>query len=157
MTHADRVLVMGVLNVTPDSFSDGGRWSTADAALSHAQHLVAEGADLIDVGGESSRPKADMVLLDEDPDYLSIAPDLTFRSRTRVQDADTGEWRSETEIIESPSEICELLPAWMTPSSRKAGLSAASFSSEVSRRIPSSAVSSPSPSASRLMSSTPPA
>ena len=43
-----------------------------------------------------------------------------------------------------PSEICELLPAWMTPSSRKAGLSAASFSSEVSRRMPSSAVSSPS-------------
>jgi hypothetical protein len=49
-----------------------------------------------------------MVLIDEDPDYLSIAPDGTFRSRTRYQDAETGEWRSETEIIESAAELVEL-------------------------------------------------
>jgi dihydropteroate synthase len=50
--------VMGVLNVTPDSFSDGGLYEGADAAIAHARELVAQGADLIDVGGESTRPGA---------------------------------------------------------------------------------------------------
>jgi dihydropteroate synthase len=53
-----RALVMGVLNVTPDSFSDGGRFLDPAAALEHGRRLVAEGADLIDVGGESTRPGA---------------------------------------------------------------------------------------------------
>ncbi|MBC7442081.1 MAG: dihydropteroate synthase [Ramlibacter sp.] len=52
---------MGVLNVTPDSFSDGGKWDTTDAAIAHAPALTAEGADLIDVGGESTRPGAGRV------------------------------------------------------------------------------------------------
>ena len=50
--------VMGVLNVTPDSFSDGGRFATVDAALAHARALVADGARIVDVGGESTRPGA---------------------------------------------------------------------------------------------------
>ena len=49
-----------------------------------------------------------MVLIDEDPDYLSVAPDGSFRSRTRYQDEVTGEWRSETEVIESAAELVEL-------------------------------------------------
>jgi dihydropteroate synthase len=49
---------MGILNVTPDSFSDGGRHATRDAALRHAEQLIAEGVDMIDIGGESSRPGA---------------------------------------------------------------------------------------------------
>lgn len=52
----DRPLVMGIVNVTPDSFSDGGRHLRADAALEHARRLIAEGADLLDIGGESTRP-----------------------------------------------------------------------------------------------------
>ncbi|SEB84823.1 Dihydropteroate synthase [Paramicrobacterium humi] len=52
---------MGVVNVTPDSFSDGGRYFDHDAAIAHARALVSEGADLIDVGGESTRPGADLV------------------------------------------------------------------------------------------------
>ena len=51
-----RPVIMGVLNVTPDSFSDGGRYLCQEAALRHAGELVAQGADLIDVGGESTRP-----------------------------------------------------------------------------------------------------
>jgi len=51
-----RTLVMGVLNVTPDSFSDGGEFFSLDRALAHAEQMVAEGADIIDVGGESTRP-----------------------------------------------------------------------------------------------------
>ena len=58
-------LVMGVLNVTPDSFSDGGRFATADAAVAHAQAMVAAGADLIDIGGESTRPGSMPVAPDE--------------------------------------------------------------------------------------------
>jgi dihydropteroate synthase len=54
-------VVMGVLNVTPDSFSDGGRYQDRDAAVAHAVELMAEGADLVDVGGESTRPGADRV------------------------------------------------------------------------------------------------
>jgi len=59
--RADRIVVMGVLNVTPDSFSDGGRYATLDDAVNHAMQLRAEGADLIDVGGESTRPGAERV------------------------------------------------------------------------------------------------
>src|SRR3954471_15037246 len=55
---ADRTLVMGVVNVTPDSFSDGGRWFTPSAAVAHGLELLAQGADLLDVGGESTRPGA---------------------------------------------------------------------------------------------------
>ncbi len=59
-------LVMGILNVTPDSFSDGGRaWRLADA-VRHAKHMAADGASVIDVGGESTRPKADPVPLEEE-------------------------------------------------------------------------------------------
>jgi dihydropteroate synthase len=53
-----RPIVMGILNLTPDSFSDGGRYVTIEAALSHARQMAAEGADIIDVGGESTRPGA---------------------------------------------------------------------------------------------------
>ena len=51
-----RTLVMGILNVTPDSFSDGGKWNTRDRALRHMEEMVRDGADIIDVGAESSRP-----------------------------------------------------------------------------------------------------
>src|SRR6516162_924772 len=52
------VLVMGIVNVTPDSFSDGGRFATTDTAVAHGLDLVRQGADLLDVGGESTRPGA---------------------------------------------------------------------------------------------------
>lgn len=51
-----RLFIMGILNVTPDSFSDGGRYNTVEAALSHGEKLVREGADILDIGGESTRP-----------------------------------------------------------------------------------------------------
>lgn len=63
-------LVMGILNVTPDSFSDGGDFSALDAALAHAEELVAEGADIIDIGGESTRPGSDPVGVQEELDRV---------------------------------------------------------------------------------------
>jgi dihydropteroate synthase len=62
----DRIVVMGVLNVTPDSFSDGGRYTDLDGAVAHAHEMVAAGADLIDVGGESTRPGASRVEAEEE-------------------------------------------------------------------------------------------
>lgn len=62
----DRPRIAGVLNVTPDSFSDGGRWTDPERAVEHALRLVEEGADLIDVGGESTRPGAEPVSADEE-------------------------------------------------------------------------------------------
>ena len=62
----DRPLLMGVVNVTPDSFSDGGQFFDARAAIDHAKRLVDEGADLLDIGGESSRPGAAPLPLDEE-------------------------------------------------------------------------------------------
>lgn len=56
LTVGERTLVMGVLNYTPDSFSDGGKWNNVDVALKHMEEMVADGADIIDIGAESSRP-----------------------------------------------------------------------------------------------------
>ena len=62
-----RTLVMGVLNVTPDSFSDGGEYFDTSAAVSHAMEMIAQGADIIDIGGESSRPLANRPALPMGP------------------------------------------------------------------------------------------
>ncbi len=62
----DRPRVMGIVNVTPDSFSDGGEHASVDAAVMHALRLVEEGADILDIGGESTRPGADEVSLEEE-------------------------------------------------------------------------------------------
>ncbi len=62
----ERPLVMGILNVTPDSFSDGGRFVARDDALAQAERMMRDGADIIDIGGESTRPGAPPVPLDEE-------------------------------------------------------------------------------------------
>ena len=62
----ERTLVMGILNVTPDSFSDGGQFFSLDKALEHAHQIIAEGADIIDVGGESTRPGSEGPVSAED-------------------------------------------------------------------------------------------
>jgi dihydropteroate synthase len=71
----DRCLVMGVVNVTPDSFSDGGQWYGADAAIAHGLDLAAQGADIVDVGGESTRPGAQRI--DEAEELRRIGPVVT--------------------------------------------------------------------------------
>ncbi len=62
----DHPLVMGIVNVTPDSFSDGGRHDTTEAAVAHARRLVEDGADILDIGGESTRPGSAEVPVDEE-------------------------------------------------------------------------------------------
>ena len=83
----------------------------ADAALERSDFLVQATEQLrkfLDANKNRISELGGLVLIDEDPDYLSIAPDLTFRSRTRYLDELTGEWTSETEVIESAAELVEL-------------------------------------------------
>ncbi|MCI5721620.1 MAG: dihydropteroate synthase [Firmicutes bacterium] len=63
---ANNCYIMGILNVTPDSFSDGGKFSSLDAALFHAEEMIKEGADIIDIGGESTRPGHQVITSDEE-------------------------------------------------------------------------------------------
>src|SRR5207249_1645554 len=81
----DRTRVMGILNVTPDSFSDGGRYFDPEAALRHGLDLVDMGADLVDIGGESTRPGSDPVPAEEE--WRRVGPvirGLAARSRAGV-------------------------------------------------------------------------
>ena len=66
MPIGQRTLIMGILNVTPDSFSDGGQFFTLDSAVARAEQMIAEGADIIDVGGESTRPGGEPVSIEEE-------------------------------------------------------------------------------------------
>lgn len=65
-SRGGRTLIMGIVNITPDSFSDGGRWATTELAVAHGLQLLAQGADLLDIGGESTRPGARRVTPDEE-------------------------------------------------------------------------------------------
>ncbi|MDY7563342.1 dihydropteroate synthase [Pseudomonas sp. AB6] len=85
-----RTHVMGILNVTPDSFSDGGRFSGRDAALRHAQAMVAAGATLIDVGGESTRPGARMVSPLEELERIGPVVEVISRELDVIISVDTS-------------------------------------------------------------------
>ncbi len=98
----ERTLVMGILNVTPDSFSDGGVWNTPEKALSHARQMVAEGADIIDIGAESSRPGFVPMTAEEEMERLrpfleTLLPEIpvpvsvdTFKAETAAMAAGLG-------------------------------------------------------------------
>lgn len=66
LTYEDKTLIMGILNITPDSFSDGGKYQSLDKALAHAKLMIDQGADIIDIGGESTRPGSEFVSADEE-------------------------------------------------------------------------------------------
>src|SRR5256886_7605647 len=88
-----RTLIMGVVNVTPDSFSDGGLHLDPEAAVAHALQLVADGADIIDIGGESTRPGASVISSAE----ASASPN----SGTKVAGSGRGELDRANPIITS--------------------------------------------------------
>ena len=79
----DRCLVMGVVNVTPDSFSDGGAWYGTEPAVRHGLDLAAQGADLVDVGGESTRPGAQRV--SEAEELRRVIPVITALAAAGVR------------------------------------------------------------------------
>jgi len=81
---AGRALVMGIVNVTPDSFSDGGRFLAPEQAIEHARRLAAEGADILDLGAESTRPYGGMKPVDEEEELARLAPVLPEVVKTGV-------------------------------------------------------------------------
>lgn len=89
-----RGLIMGIVNTTPDSFSDGGRYAGADAALAHALALAAEGADIVDIGGESTRPGAAAVSAPEEQDRVLPVVERLSRESPVLISVDT--YRAET-------------------------------------------------------------
>jgi len=83
VSHTQRPQVWGVLNVTPDSFSDGGSYVDYSAAIAHAEDMLAEGADVIDIGGESTRPGAERVEAEvEQERVLPLVEALVARGAT---------------------------------------------------------------------------
>lgn len=89
-----QVLVMGVLNVTPDSFSDGGKYLNHDAAVERGRQMIAEGADIIDIGGESTRPFADKITPEEE--ISRIIPVIKTLSSTTDAVISTDTTNAET-------------------------------------------------------------
>ena len=85
LTFGKCTRIMGILNVTPDSFSDGGRYLDVDYAIAYAHQMVEDGADIIDIGGESSRPGALPVSIDEElARVLPVIEDLANRTATLI-------------------------------------------------------------------------
>lgn len=107
MSFAGRVLdmsrchVMGVLNVTPDSFSDGGRFNQQDAALLRARQIVADGATFIDIGGESTRPGAAKVSVQEELDRVCPVVEAVSRELDVIVSVDT----STPEVMSQAAEL----------------------------------------------------
>ncbi|MGC8883723.1 MAG: dihydropteroate synthase [Bryobacteraceae bacterium] len=100
-----RTLVMGILNVTPDSFSDGGRFATPDEAVEEARRLIAEGADIVDVGGESTRPGAHPVPEDVELErVLPVVELLALDPRVRVS-VDTMKPRVAAACLEAGATL----------------------------------------------------
>ncbi|UZD47088.1 dihydropteroate synthase [Peribacillus frigoritolerans] len=79
LDYSNKTLIMGILNVTPDSFSDGGKYNRIDAALKHAERMVNDGADILDVGGESTRPNYERI--SEKEEIERVAPIIEAISR----------------------------------------------------------------------------
>jgi dihydropteroate synthase len=101
----ERVLIMGVLNVTPDSFSDGGRYLGVEAAVARAEEIEAEGADLLDLGGESSRPGSQPVPLDvELARVLPVLAALAGRIRIPIS-VDTTKAEVARRVLDSGAAI----------------------------------------------------
>ncbi len=89
LAFQDGPLIMGILNVTPDSFSDGGRFAERESAFAHGVRMLKEGADIIDVGGESTRPGAGGVALEEEINRVIPVIEKLFRETGAVISVDT--------------------------------------------------------------------
>ncbi len=102
---ANRPAIMGIVNVTPDSFSDGGRHNDTESAVAHALQLVEQGADILDVGGESTRPYSDPVSV-EDELQRTIAVVFTIAKETHIPiSIDTSKPAVARQAIDSGAQI----------------------------------------------------
>ena len=100
-----RTYLMGILNVTPDSFSDGGKFNHVESALTHAQDMISSGADIIDIGGESTRPNAEEITLEEE--LSRVIPIIArLRQKTSIPiSIDTTKAKVAQAAIETGADI----------------------------------------------------
>jgi dihydropteroate synthase len=114
-----RALLMGVLNVTPDSFSDGGRWGNTEGAVSAGLAMAAEGADILDVGGESSRPGAAPVSLEEElRRVLPVLESLAARSSAMLS-IDTSKPEVAREALRCGASVVNDITGLRQPAMRR--------------------------------------
>ncbi len=100
-----KTLVMGILNVTPDSFSDGGRWNTEPKATAHLKEMIEDGADLIDVGAESTRPGSRALSAEEETARLfTFLPDILKESTVPLS-VDTYHWKTAEKALAAGAHI----------------------------------------------------
>jgi dihydropteroate synthase len=113
-----RPLLMGIVNVTPDSFSDGGQHADATSAIAHAQQLVAEGADIIDIGGESTRPGAAPVSIQEE--LARILPVIAaLRDSGAAISVDTCKPEVMQTVLEAGADIINDVTGMRVPEARR--------------------------------------
>ena len=101
----NKTLIMGILNVTPDSFSDGGTWNTKENAVLHAKDMIADGADVIDVGAESTRPGCEMLTAEEEIDRLKIFLPSVLSVSTVPVSVDTYHWKTADYMLNAGAHI----------------------------------------------------
>jgi dihydropteroate synthase len=112
-------IVMGILNVTPDSFSDGGRYQSLDHAISHAEQMLEDGVDIIDIGGESSRPGSQPLSLDEE--LARVIPVIyALRDCGRPISIDTYKPKVMREAIIAGADMINDIRGFASPESRAA-------------------------------------
>ena len=105
LTRSNQPLLMGILNVTPDSFSDGGQFQLVENAVARALQMEADGADIIDIGGESTRPGAEPVMLEEElRRTIPVIRELATRVRTPIS-IDTTKAEVARQALEAGAEI----------------------------------------------------
>ena len=101
----ERTLVMGILNVTPDSFSDGGRYNNLDSAMKQAEKLISEGADIIDVGGESTRPGHIQIISEEEISRVVPIIEKISKNLDTIISIDTYKYDVAEEAIKAGANI----------------------------------------------------
>jgi dihydropteroate synthase len=114
-----RVRIMGVVNVTPDSFSDGGRHALAAEAIAHCERLVQEGADILDIGGESSRPGAGQVSVQEELDRILPVVEGALRLGAPVS-VDTTKPEVMRHVVAMGADIINDINAFQAPGALEA-------------------------------------
>lgn len=105
LTLDDSMKIMGILNVTPDSFSDGGCWNTAKKASQHAMELVREGADVIDVGAESTRPGSIALTSGEESERLMQFLPAVLQVSSVPVSVDTYHWQTAEKAFQAGAHI----------------------------------------------------
>ena len=101
----ERTLIMGILNVTPDSFSDGGKYNNLDAAMKQAEKLIADGADIIDIGGESTRPGHTQIVVEEEISRVVPIVEKISKELNTIISIDTYKYEVAKEAVKAGADI----------------------------------------------------